>query len=273
MKRENLIIVRAGDDSCHPQWTGGCERSFDLLASYFGKQPDCFRSEADHYHAMVGPRWPAHHDICQNQWDLIRQYEFVAFVCDDIEATAADWDALFATCRDYRLDLAQPAIEGHANYEITMPRDDCLLRITNFVEVMCPIFHRPMLDELRWTFGESTSGWGLNWLWAHALRRSKHRMAVIDSIPVRHGRPTGDGTLYSLLKSQGIDPSGESKAILSKHGVKKIVPRELERVLKSRIPAPKKLLPRLLRDSMRALRWRFGLGRKPFARSPNGVDS
>ena len=255
VKRTNLIIVRAGDHSCHPQWTRGGERSFDLMVSYFGKQPDRFRAEADHYHAMIGPRWPAHHDICQNQWDLIRQYEFVAFICDDIEATATDWNALFATCRDHHLDLAQPAIKGHANYEITKPNKDCLLRFTDFVEVMCPIFHRPMLDELRWTFAESKSGWGLNWLWAHAIRESKHRAAIIDAIPVRHGRPMGEGELYSVLKSQGINAKGERDTIFSKYGVKPAVTRELERVLKPGI------LPQLLRTSMRVLRSFTNIGK------------
>ena len=63
--RNNLLIVRAGDESLHPRWRGNGEaRNFDLLVSYFGATPGRYRDECDFYHAMPGARWPAHHAIC-----------------------------------------------------------------------------------------------------------------------------------------------------------------------------------------------------------------
>jgi hypothetical protein len=230
--RRNLIIVRAGDQSIHAGWIDpGRRRDFDLLVSYYGSTPDRFRASAEHYDAETGPRWPAQARLCREQWAILERYEHVAFVCDDLEVPQATWNDLFRICRRYRLDLAQPAIEGHPTHRITQPQPGCILRYTNFVEIMCPVFGRAALQKLRGTFGESISGWGLDFLWGSLLPYPQFRMAIIDSIPIRHTRPKGGAALRPALAVLGVEPREELERVRAVHGLGEAEPMELRRVL------------------------------------------
>jgi hypothetical protein len=187
--RKNLILVRAGDDSLHAQWLLGREpREFDLCISYYGSVPDRYRAEADHYHVQYGPRWPAHHAICQQHWEWLCRYERIAFVCDDLTAPVENWNQLFRVCADHDLDLAQPAIEGPTNHIITQPQAGYLLHLTDLVEIMCPVFRVSILEQLRWTLAESRSGWGLSYVWNQRLPYPEFRQAIVDTVRVRHTR-------------------------------------------------------------------------------------
>jgi hypothetical protein len=226
----NLIIVRAGDQSLHPGWMVGRGRHFDIMISYYGAEPGRFRAEADHYRAETGPRWPIHDRIMREEGALLARYDYVAFACDDLRASAVDWHRLFALCRKYRLDLAQPAIEGHVNHEITRRRQDCLLRYTSFVEIMCPVFSRAALQRLGPTFGESVSGWGLDMLWSSLLPYPQFKMAIIDGVAVYHARPQGIGELAPVLDKLGVDRQHELAQVMGKHGLQAHTPLEHARV-------------------------------------------
>jgi hypothetical protein len=229
--RRNLIIVRAGDDSFHSTWIQpGIERSFDLLVSYYGDAIGRFKDEAEHYHLAKGPRWPAHHWICENDWHLLEKYDHISFVCDDIKASPDKWNSMFEICGKYGLDIAQPAILGPVSWEITKPVERCLLRFTNFVEIMCPTFKLSTLKEIKWTFGESKSGWGLDLLWAHFLPFPKFRHAIIDIVTVEHTRPLLAGQLKTVLRQQGINSREEKQAILQRYGIASPQIRELGRL-------------------------------------------
>jgi hypothetical protein len=237
--RKNLLIVRAGDSSVHPDWLAGEEpRDFDVLISYFGNQPNRYREQADHYHVMQGPRWPAHKAICQAHDGILATYEYVCFACDDLIAELNTWNRLFAVCRTYHLDLAQPGIEGYVNHEITRKVEGCVLRYTNFVEIMCPVFSARALRVLRETFGYSVSGWGLDLLWPKLLvedglirfLRKKWRIGIVDSVPINHSRPQGEGTFYSGLSRLGVNPRTEMETLQARFNLMEFSPREFGRV-------------------------------------------
>ena len=45
-KRQNLVIVRAGNSSLHEEWlTGAEERNWDLIVNYFGDDPQRYRRD------------------------------------------------------------------------------------------------------------------------------------------------------------------------------------------------------------------------------------
>jgi len=248
--RKNLLIVRAGEDSLHPSWIrGGRERNFDLLVSYYGAVSGKYELDGEHYHVMVGPRWPGHDSVCRENADLIAQYDYVGFACDDLEAGLATWNDLFDGCRRYSLDLAQPAIEGFRSYDITRPHRGCILRYTNFVEVMCPVFSQRALQLLKCTFGESVSGWGLSVAWWTRLTRlmADNRVAVLDCVRVRHGRPVGEGTLYATLKELGVRPGKELKHLKARYGNEKFEPTERSRLMSPMHAALRRIVPRLYR--------------------------
>jgi hypothetical protein len=218
--RKNLVIVRAGDNSLHSRWLGNNqERDFDLLVSYYGATPGRFEGECDHYHAMAGPRWPAHHAICSRYWDLLSSYDRVAFVCDDLDASLETWTRLFEICRRYELDLAQPAILGYCNHQITLPQNGVILRYTNFVEIMCPVLSARALERVRGSFGESISGWGLEFLWSRVLPYPDYKVAIVDCVCVVHTGPARQGSLRPVLDRLGIDPDDEFGQLMRKHGV------------------------------------------------------
>jgi hypothetical protein len=231
-RRRNLLVVRAGEESLHPSWLNASRpRDFDLLVSYYGDVPGRYREMADVYHAMKGPRWPAHNELCRTQPALFESYDYVAFACDDLGARQMTWNRLFDACRRFELDLAQPAIRGHRSHTITRPVDGCALRFTDFVEVMCPVMSRRAFGELKSTFGESVSGWGLDYLWSEISTRKGWRVAIIDAVRVRHSRPIREGTLAPLLASLGVDPKEEADALRRRHALAEAKPQELGRLL------------------------------------------
>lgn len=218
--RRNLIVVRAGDGSLHRGWINDSRiRNFDLLVSYYGKAVDRHRRDADHYHAMVGPRWPAHDWLWRHRRDVFDAYDHVAFVCDDVEADTHTWNRAFDYCRYFELDLAQPALQGYVNAPITFPVDGSLLRYTNWVEVMCPIFSRRALARCGDTFRESVSGWALSQLWAARLPYPDYLIAILDRVVVTHTSKTREGTLRPVLDALGIEPMAEALAMLTRHGL------------------------------------------------------
>lgn len=218
--RNHLLIVRAGDDSLHPRWLGhGEPRTFDLMVSYYGDTPGRFNEGIEYYHAMKGPRWPAHHAICSHHMPLLRKYRRVGFACDDLDATPVIWNAVFNTCDWYELDLAQPAIDGHVGREITRAQPDCLLRYTSYVEVMCPVLSARALEKVHGTFGESVSGWGLDFVWSSMLPYPEYKLAIIDNLHVVHTTPIRKGSLRPTLDALGIDPQAELKQVTARRGI------------------------------------------------------
>jgi hypothetical protein len=228
--RHHLIIVRAGDESLHRLWLRGADRQFDVMVSYYGATPGGQRQRADYYHALPGPRWPGHHALLGSMWDVIHRYDHVAFVCDDIDAYAGTWNELFHWCAWYELDLAQPAILGHVGIDITRPRAECMLRYTNFVEVMTPVFSRRALERVRDTFSESVSGWGLSALWSQRLPYPAFKQAIVDRVRVTHTTPLRQGALRPVLDRLGIDPPAEREQLLARHGLADFTPREVSRL-------------------------------------------
>ncbi|MEO8485295.1 MAG: hypothetical protein ABI585_03060 [Betaproteobacteria bacterium] len=229
--RRNLIVVRAGDASLHRRWLNDSRaRNFDLWVSYYGESAGRYEGKADHYHAMRGPRWPAHDWLWRNRRDVFERYEHVAFVCDDVDADTRTWAAMFDLAGWFGLDLAQPAVAGYVNHPITQPVPGVLLRYTNFIEVMCPVFSRRALAACGDTFGASVSGWGLDALWCARLPYPDYRTAIVDRLRVVHTSRTQAGTLRPVLDRLGIDPAAEARAVVERAGVAFPIPAEHARL-------------------------------------------
>jgi hypothetical protein len=236
--RNYLLIVRAGDKSLHGNWiVADSERKFDLLVSYYGTTQDRYRNDGEFYHVLTGPGWPAYHEIMRDNPGLRERYDYVGFADDDLDADMATWNALFAFCRRHHFDLAQPSIIGPISYPITAPVPGLLYRLTNFVEIMCPIFSARALSICYPSFGESVSGWGINHIWPKWLAKHRGRLAIIDSISVTHTKPLRSGSLYVTLNDNGIDPTAELASVMARHGIEKADIRELKRVHKTILQA------------------------------------
>lgn len=221
--RRNLVVLRAGDESLHPQWLGqGGRRDFDLLVSYYGKSIGRYRADADLYEQRLGPKWPAIDELLRGSPELLDRYDAFWFPDDDLAADPESIDRMFAFFRAFELSLAQPALTQDSFATWTTLRQDASshLRYCGFVEVMAPIFSRAALRLCQPTFAESRSGWGLDWLWPPLCRRAGlGRIAVIDATPVRHTRPVG-GELYR--NHPDLDPRRDAERLLRRRGIAEV---------------------------------------------------
>lgn len=189
------MVCRAGDGSLHTRWLSGKNRNFDIYISYFGSEKNKYLKDADFYEETKGPKWPILYKIISENTSLIEKYDAVWFPDDDLLMDTDGINRMFNLFSGFGLKLAQPAltVDSYVTHRQLIQSTACLLRYTNFIEVMAPIFSKSALRILGSTFNQSTSGWGLDYLWPILLEY--RAMAIIDATPVIHTRPIG-GELY-----------------------------------------------------------------------------
>lgn len=220
-KRRNLVILRAGDGSLHRGWIAEPNRDFDLFISYYGKQPDMHRAEADYYEHRPGPKWSCIADLLADNAQLLDQYDAFWFPDDDLAATTETLNRMFGLFHGFGLALAQPALtrDSYYSWDTLLQHPEYVLRHVGFVEVMAPLFEKSALRACLKTFGQSRSGWGLDWVWPTlAGRGRKDTIAILDATPVKHTRPLG-GDLYR--NNPEMDPRRDEAQLLQEYGLTK----------------------------------------------------
>jgi hypothetical protein len=247
--KKNLVIVRAGDTSLHPEWleyTSGEGRSWDIIVNYFGNDPQKYRQEDVTRIDSKGPKWPALFELISSHSELVGRYESVWLPDDDLRCTCEDINRLFAIFEREKLELAQPALrhESYVAHMVTLYNPKFHLRYTNFIEVMAPCFSRHALEKLLPTFNDNLSGWGLDYVWATMLGPPGSPVAIIDDVQVLHTRPIGAAN-YGALKERGITAWDEMHESLQQHGIAKrgvVIHRAVVRGTGEEIPRGTKLL-------------------------------
>lgn len=228
--RENLVIVRAGDQSLHPQWLSKNKRTWDLVVSYYGDFPDRYRDQYDVLHHFKGSKWEGLADFINNNPELISQYKYIWLPDDDLLTTTENINNFFKICGILNLTIAQPALTNYSyfSWKITLQQPGVVARITNFVEVMAPCFKRESLHLFSPYFTENSSGWGLEWLWYEtAKRHSIEKFGVIDATPIFHTRKVGSAGHGGGKNA----PAAEMKALLTKHAIQSYSPKVLQSFL------------------------------------------
>jgi hypothetical protein len=221
--RRNLVIVRAGNGSLHPNWLNGADRSWDLLVSYFGDDPDKYKDQDVVRIDGKGPKWPALKALIESHREIIDRYDYIWLPDDDIACTARDINKLFEIARAKKLALCQPAltVKSYFSWGVTFRNPFTRIRYTNFVEIMVPCFERDFLWRCLDTMGDNLSGFGLDFVWPKLLAATPERIGIIDAVAVTHTRPLG-GPNYTLLRERGITAHDEGKALRRKHGINDI---------------------------------------------------
>lgn len=201
--RRNLIIVRADEHSLHQDWLrdiDDADRSWDLCVSYYGREENFVADEWSEYFALQNRvhKFGALFELL-HEGSPLWVYDHFALVDGDLVASWRDWNALFATCRDYRLDLAQPSLshDGFVGHPITRRDDRFVLRYVSFVQGMAPIFSRRALRVCAPTF-DVVGGLGLDVAWPQLLGSPLNRIAVIDQTPVLHVQPALGGVSFTV---------------------------------------------------------------------------
>lgn len=136
--------------------------------------------------------------------DLLGKYDYFWFPDWDISFVENTLETLFHSAKIYNLDLCQPSLslDSHISWSITQHNPETILRYTNFVEVMCPLFKNSFLKEVIWTFDLNFSSWGLDFLWP-TISENKN-IGIVDLVVVKHERP--------ISSHEWILPNGKNAA-------------------------------------------------------------
>ncbi len=241
MNSDRLVIVSAGKTSLHPRWYEWKSRSYDIVALVYDDSVEKLARTADHVFERTGTKWELMTWFFENYQDLWRRYKYFWLVDDDLLCDGDDVDRLFSAASRHELALCQPSLTRSSFYShgITVHRRAFEYRRTNFVECMCPLFERRALEKVLGSFGESRSGWGLDYVWAQVILKGE-RIGVIDEVAIEHSRPinaprrgqapTDDASFYSKF---AIDPWGEMEAVIAKYGLAGRAEKELSGRLRS----------------------------------------
>lgn len=152
--------------------------------------------------------------------DVVADYDFLFFWDDDLEVNHFDPLRFAAIMEANRLEMAQPAIRSRygLSHAITRHRPcpppwrdpdgvtvhPVVGRLTNFVEIMAPVFTRRAWREFySYLEPENQSGWGYDYI-------PIGRKGIVDAMPVVHTRPVqsnssqSQGEIRRFLNSQGL---------------------------------------------------------------------
>ena len=230
--RHFLVVARVGDSSQHFAWVcGDPSRNWDLLVNYYGKRDDFEAGSAEYFSRRGISKFPGASEIYAAAPFLLVSYDATIFIDDDIEVAAGDLSRLFERFVAHRLQLGQPALSAnsHFSHDVTIVNPTTIVRYTDFVEVMMPIFRREALGKCLPTFATSVSGWGLDWAWPSRIGFADRQTGIIDEVVLRHVKPVDpeNGPFYRYLRSLGINPWTEMAGLLAKHGLRQTIPRQL----------------------------------------------
>ena len=228
--RKNLILVRAGDRSLHPQWLSN-DRNWDLVLSYYGDFPDRYKDQYDFLHSFKGSKWEGIVNFIESNASLIDQYEYLWLPDDDLFCNAETINNFFILCKALNFTIAQPALTPYSFYSwpITVQAQECIARQTNFVEIMAPCFEVRHLRHFSMYFGKNTSGWGYEWLWSEiAQKENIFNFGIIDETPVFHTRAVGTAG-HGGAKSY---PMEEMRSFLTKFSLDQFEPKNLRQYIR-----------------------------------------
>ncbi|MDQ0246213.1 hypothetical protein J2S09_003817 [Bacillus fengqiuensis] len=194
-----LVLSRVSDDSLHKEWIFPTEdKNFDLFLEYYGDHSNRYAEDCQYYsECKTGSLFPRMYEIIKNN-PIVFDYDAICIACDDISTNATNINKMFNIFMGNNLWLAQPALtrDSYYSHGITLQEQGNILRYTNFVESMMPIFTPAALSVCWNSFGKSQSGWGLDLIWPKLLGYPMNKIGIIDETPVKHSRPVGGGTLY-----------------------------------------------------------------------------
>ncbi len=219
--RRNLVIVRAGDSSLHPGWLAGQgSRNWDLVVSYFGKDPDIYCGDDVVRIDSTGPKWRPLQQLLLEHPEYFERYEYIWLPDDDLEMSKQDMNRFFDICSEYKLELAQPSLttDSPMTHPLLINNTASYLRFSNFVEVMAPCFSAACLKRVLPTFSGTQSGWGIDWVWPRMVLNRETGIAVVDDVVIRHTRPLG-GPNYDAMRAKGQSPRDELMAFQEHEGI------------------------------------------------------
>ena len=222
--RRYLILIRAGSKPRPSLFADALpdDRNYDVGINYYAPPHanDALHASADLAFAGGLAKMQGAKKLFE-QTGLHEVYEGVLFLDDDVELLFNPV-SFFAFCEEYSLHLAQAALTPDCVQSIGLTRQHpgLKMRTTNWVEIMAPFLARDFLREMLHSFDLSVSGWGIDIYWGHKLT-GRWKAGIVDEFLMRHTSPSDHqtGAFYQYLRSIGVDPYLEMRAILRLIGI------------------------------------------------------
>jgi hypothetical protein len=198
IQRPNLVIIRAGHKSLHRQWPAFIDkedRNWDLCVSWYENDLPVDIEDSEHFfHQPEGRKFSAVADLL-TKYPKLMEYENFWLPDDDLEISWRDINRMFNIFRRMRLELAQPALTSSShsfvNHLVTAQDPNYFLRFCDFVELMCPLFSRELIELCLPAFRGTVMAFCLDHIWGGLQGRVPGRTAIIDDVAVAHTRPMG----------------------------------------------------------------------------------
>ena len=213
-----LIISPLGDKSICEEWLQG-NFNFDVVFLYYGddfKIAQNYLKYTSHIYSSKGTKFCLIKAFIQDNLEFISQYSYIWLPDDDVRIDTSEINRLFDFAKEWNLSICQPSMNGYVSHEITKPVENSILRYTNFVEVLAPMFDLDSLLKVYKIFDENYSSWGFDYLWAYLLNYPQDKIAIIDDIIMTHTKPVGQD--YSHFPKQ---PWDEMVELLYKYNINK----------------------------------------------------
>jgi hypothetical protein len=224
--RRVLVILRAGDESLHPEWFKGApaeSRNWDLHLSYFGDQgaPFADRPADVTLSFEKGTKSMGTAACLDKLGGRVAAYDAVWLPDDDLRIDMSTLNRFFDIFAEYKLALAQPALGAgsYVSHDFTVQRPHMKLRFTTRVEIMAPCFSRRAFELCRPHLAGTISSWGPEHLFPKLLGYPKWKIAVVDETPMVHTRPVGAGPNLALARKMGFSPQKEREDFLRIHAL------------------------------------------------------
>lgn len=187
--KENAVFVAAGKNSLHRQLLKD-DADFDLHLLIYDGSYNEFCNDADFIACDSGYKMDMTYRYLHRYPELLEKYEYFFLMDDDIEMNTEEVNKLFRMMRKYDLKIAQPSlVMSYYTYEHTLRNPLCILRYTNFVEMMIPCFSREALMKVLPTFERKVRGCGIEYHWSKLIDTNYKDMAILDAVKARHTRP------------------------------------------------------------------------------------
>lgn len=224
MKRNNLVIVAAGDHSLHLDWFFE-ERSFDLWVIYYGRREEIkikYEASCDRFFQETGLKYEILRKILPRiDKGTLSAYRNVWLPDDDIEMYYGQGsvNTMFEVVEETGADIFQPAIGNiltHPKYihyfhssgwSGSLLIKNALYHTVTKAEIMMHGFGNhlfvPVLVRALEAYPALKAGWGLEDVLREYLKDVKGEglTAILDCIPAIHTRAVSQ---YSSLHAIGL---------------------------------------------------------------------
>lgn len=128
--------------------------------------------------------------------DAVKEYDYIFIWDDDLKIEAFDLNEYIAACERNQLSISQPSLSwaSYFSHHITLTHPYPVGRITDFVEIMCPVYSRagwaqfyPFLDD------DNPVGWGYDFV-------PLPKKGIFDKFVVIHTKPIASSANPQVYK-------------------------------------------------------------------------